>query len=316
MNSTARGFLLLVVAAATSISCQQSVEESAPHRSEGTVQVDGVELNWIREGEGPPLFVIGSAIYYPRAYSEQLREHFELIFVDGRHFTPDYSPPASELDRVTLATFAADVEAVRKELGYGEISVVGHSIHGQIALEYADRYPESTDRVILIAAVPYSIDQFAPKADSVWQRLASDRRKQLLDSRLEALDSLLAAAPGERSWAVGYRQRGPLYWANPEYDASSLLEGIENGPAFTRLVATIPGKDEARARLHRIEAPILLVLGRLDFAVPYTAWEEIIEGVDGIDYILLEEDSHNPQTEHPSRFDQILIDWFGDEGVT
>lgn len=58
--------------------------------------------------------------------------------------------------------------------------------------------------------------------------------------------------------------------------------------------------------MERVQAPTLLVLGKLDFAVPYTAWEELIEGVESVDYVLLPEDSHNPQTE----FDPILIEGF------
>ena len=62
--------------------------------------------------------------------------------------------------------------------------------------------------------------------------------------------------------------------------------------------------------MERVQAPTLLVLGKLDFAVPYTAWEELIEGVESVDYVLLPEDSHNPQTEFPDRFDPILIEGF------
>ena len=38
-------------------------------------------------------------------------------------------------------------------------------------------------------------------------------------------------------------------------------------------------------------------------------WEELIAGVESVDYVLLPEDSHNPQTEFPDRFDPILIEW-------
>jgi len=65
----------------------------------------------------------------------------------------------------------------------------------------------------------------------------------------------------------------------------------------------------ARARLERIQVPILLILGKLDFAIPFTAWEELIDGVTTVEYVLLEEDSHNPQTENSRRFDPIMIGW-------
>ena len=139
--------------------------------------------------------------------------------------------------------------------------------------------------------------------------MASPERRALLEARLATLDEVVAAAPPTRSFAVDYHHRSPVFWADPEYDATALLAGLENGPAFDRLVGTLPHRAAARARLERITAPILLVLGRLDFAIAYTAWEELIEGLDGIDYVLMEEDSHNPQTESPDRFDPILTGW-------
>ena len=56
--------------------------------------------------------------------------------------------------------------------------------------------------------------------------------------------------------------------------------------------------------------PTLLILGKYDFAIPYMAWQEIIEG-SKVDYFLMENASHNPFTEEVSQkeFDDILINW-------
>lgn len=49
--------------------------------------------------------VIGSAVYYSKAIPSKLREHFELIFVDLRHFVGSYTPTEKELNRISLETF-------------------------------------------------------------------------------------------------------------------------------------------------------------------------------------------------------------------
>ena len=49
----------------------------------------------------------------------------------------------------TSADVAADIEAVRRRLGVRKIALYGVSYGTRIALEYARRYPEHTDRVIL-----------------------------------------------------------------------------------------------------------------------------------------------------------------------
>lgn len=82
----------------------------------GILRLNGVDFRYVREGEGPPIVVIGSSTYYPRAFSPALREHFELIFVDSRHFIPSYQPTEKELESLTLETFADDIEALRTHL--------------------------------------------------------------------------------------------------------------------------------------------------------------------------------------------------------
>jgi proline iminopeptidase len=286
--------------------------ESEVRTAVGSMPIDGAELRWVREGHGPAVFVLGSSVYYPKAFSDRLRQHFELVFMDGRHFVPAYQPDSEALSRISLTTFADDVEALRVELGYDRIHLLGHSIHGQIALEYADRYAASTGKIILIGAVPYAFGEFASAASAIWEELATEERKSLLASRTENLSELLEAAPSSRSFAVGYDRRAPLYWVDPTYDAAVLLEDLENGPAFDRLAATLPSRERARARLERLRAPILLVLGKLDFAIPYTVWEDLIAGLGNVEYVLLETDSHNPQTENADRFDPIMIAWLAD----
>jgi proline iminopeptidase len=275
----------------------------------GTVKVDGCELTYVREGHGSSLIVIGSAIYYQKTFSHRLRQHFDLIFADARHVVPSYAPGSDARQRLTLDTFADDVEAVRQHVGVDRMAVFGHSIHAQIALAYARKYAHRTSHLILVGGVPYAFAEFAEEAARFWQEHASPARKAILETNVKELDARLAAAPATRSFAVTYRAHGPLYWANPAYDAAPVLEGLENGPAFDRLFALVPSRAEVRRSLEQVRVPSLLVLGRLDFAIPYTVWEELIAGLQHFKYVLLQEASHNPHAESPERFDTELIAW-------
>lgn len=301
----------LATALMTAVACGGGDNaEKIPDTRSGIVDVDGAELRWVREGNGPPLVVIGSVVYYPKAFSPTLREHFELIFVDGRHFVPTYRPPEDELGRINLDTFIDDVEAIRIELGIDEWAVLGHSVHAQIALGYANRYAAHTTHLIMVGGVPFAFGEFGAAAARFWEEEASPARREAFSRGTNALDSLLAATPDTRSFAVGYRAQGAKYWADPNYDAADVLAGLENGPAFGRLTSTLPSAATVADRLGTLTMPSLVILGRLDFAIPFAVWEELLEPHPGISYILLQEDSHNPQTENPERFDTELLDWF------
>lgn len=41
---------------------------------------DGFELNYCIKGQGQPILVVGSSVYYPRLFSENFSQHFQLIF--------------------------------------------------------------------------------------------------------------------------------------------------------------------------------------------------------------------------------------------
>ena len=55
-------------------------------------EIDGFTLKVRIEGKGPPAIVIGSHKYYPRTFSENLKQNFQFIFMDHRGFSKnDYS---------------------------------------------------------------------------------------------------------------------------------------------------------------------------------------------------------------------------------
>ena len=174
---------------------------------------------------------------------------------------------------------------------------------------YARKYAQRTSHLILVGGVPYAFAEFAEEAARFWQEHASPARKAVLETNVKDLEARLAAAPATRRFAVTFRAHGPLYWANPTYDAAPVLEGLENGPAFERLFALVPSREEVRRSLEQVCVPSLLVLGRLDFAIPYTVWEALMAGLPHFKYVLLQEASHNPHAESPERFDTELIAW-------
>jgi proline iminopeptidase len=259
----------------------------------------------VREGQGQTVVAVGSAIYYPKAYSAALRRQLDLTFVDSRHFVPGYQPSQDELARLSLDTFADDLDAVRRQLGIARWAVIGHSIHAQIAIAYARKYAEHTTHLVIVAGVPHS--RGGVTADSFFKADASAERKAALAEGTRGLDSILAATPASRRFAVGYQHRAALFFADPRYDATHLFEGLESGPAFGRLQAVIPGSERMRQVLQEIKIPILVVLGRLDYGVPYYTWTQLAEGLPNITLRVLDADSHNPQTESPQRFDPILL---------
>jgi len=275
----------------------------------GIVAVKGAELAYVREGHGPSLLVVGEARFYARAFSQRLRQHYDLIFLDQRYFVPGFTPDASAAP-LTLDDFAEDVEVARRQLGIERMAVLGHGLNGQVALAYARLHPDRTSHLILACSVPYAQADYREAVERFYEVEASAQRKRALEEGRTGLDAVLAATGPTKQFAVRFLAHGPLYWADPTYDATALLAGVETGPAFWSLLRAVPSAAVVRRSLEQLRLPVLVILGKLDFAIPYPVWEPVVAGLDHVTCILLDEDSHIPQAESPERFDARLLDWY------
>ena len=94
----------------------------------GTISAGPFELAYVIEGTGQPAIVIGSSRYYQRAFSQNLRNHLRLVFMDHRGFAP--SPGPVDMSEFQLDKIIDDVETLRQQLGLGPVVAIGHSGHG------------------------------------------------------------------------------------------------------------------------------------------------------------------------------------------
>lgn len=310
--------LKILIAALLFSSCinsetnQNSKEETKNIDRTGIVDVDGYGLKYIRGGRGNPLIVIGSSEYYSKAFSKDLKKRFDLIFIDSRHFVPDCTPKEEELDKIGLSTFSNDLEVIRKHLSLDKFGLIGHSIHAQIAIDYAVNYPNNVEKLIIIGGVPYSFSELGDLQTELWNSEANEERKSISTANNELLKEKIDSIPADRQFAVSYHYNAPQYWANPKYDASRLLDGLRTCPeALGKLFMSVPLKSEVAQKLNRLSVPTIVILGKLDFVIPYKAWEELINDKTNIEYVLMENASHNPHTEESTQpdFDKHLIDW-------
>jgi len=140
-----RSFLLLILLAA-------SLTQAATFRIEdGYVDANGVLIYYEAFGTGTPLVIVhggpGASHDYFLPYLAPLARHHQLIFIDERG-----SGKSQKLDDpsgYTVEAMVEDVEAVRKGLGLGRISLLGHSYGGVLAQAYALKYQQNLSNLIL-----------------------------------------------------------------------------------------------------------------------------------------------------------------------
>lgn len=315
MNKTLKIFFMCFSIVLLFVGCGKKGEEqpaanvTQAEKSSGTIAVEGAKINYIIEGSGIPCMVIGSSIYYPRTFSQDLRKHFKFVFMDLRHFAP--SDVSYEIDKITLDTYADDIEHVRKTLGLDQICIMGHSIHSLLAFEYACKYPENTSHVIMIGIYPFGLAKGARASNEFWESDASDERKMILKKNWEQVtDEAMKKLTPSEAFIKTYLTNGPMYWYDPIYDCSWMWDGVEaNIDVFNRLAGVIFNEYDITESFPHIKSPVFLALGRYDYVVPYALWDGVKEKFPNLSYHLFEKSGHTPQLEEQELFDKKLIDW-------
>ena len=94
-------------------------------------------------GQGDPLVLMhgGPGLDHTTLlHLEPLADQFTLIFYDHRC---NGRSIGADISTMTFENLTADADTIRQHLGFEKWSVLGHSFGGNVALEYALRYPQS-----------------------------------------------------------------------------------------------------------------------------------------------------------------------------
>ena len=277
----------------------------------GIIEVNGSQLQYLVEGEGIPCLVIGSSIYYPRTFSPVLRNHLKMYFVDMPWFAKGYLP--ADLDTVNIQTITNEVEQIRIALNLQKPMILGHSIHGTIATEYVKRYGNQVRGLVVIGSpCEWGNATYTKKAAALWET-ASPERKSIQEEnwgKVKEIDRLT----GQKEASARYNNMAPQYWYDPTYDAGWLWKDMTvhtevTQHLFTQVFHEYNMFDPAVP----IEIPMLVVLGKYDYVIPYTLWKTQYQNIADFKLILFEESGHTPQLEESERFNQVMVDWIGDK---
>lgn len=275
---------------------------------QGVIARDGFNLQYCIEGEGRPVLVVGSALYYPRCFSGNLRRHLKLVFMDHRGFAPGNA--CTDKAQYALPLLIDDIEHVRSELGLGQVVILGHSGHAFMALEYAKAYPQHVSHVVMLNVAP----DYAPAGHAAAERYLAEsvcpERKALLAQTMARLPAAIAAAP-DKAFVTYCLLMGPKSWFDPAYDAAPLWQGVETNMAmFDHVWGEIFRDIDITRGLDALDKPVFLGLGRHDFLVPPPwLWEAVRDRFRDLTIRVFERSSHAPFLEEPTLFDAELLGW-------
>ena len=271
----------------------------------GTVDRDGFKLEWVREGSGLPMLVVGSRSFYPRYFPQSLREHFEMVFCDLRQWVA--MPSGFDITTVTRDTFSGDIDALRQAVGFDRPIVVGQSQHGSFALEYARQAPVSVLGVAAIVPFPPAGSRDGLESPEQFFDRDADAGRKAEHARKRAGAPAQASGDARQDFFETFSMDDAQRWYDYTFDASPLWEGVDvNIPMFGQVFspAVLGGYT-----VEPLDVPVFLALGRYDYRWPSYVWDEPKRNFSKLTYKLYEKSGHNPPFEQPDEFAADLVAW-------
>ncbi len=264
-------------------------------------------LAYIDQGAGPEtlLLVHGLAANagFWRYNIPELARHYRVIAVDlpgyGKSSKATWYP-------YSMSFYAASLARLVEELELGPVTVVGHSMGGQIAMTMALRHPESVSRLVL--AAPAGIEGFRP-GEGEWLRNAltiQGIRTVPEDGIRRNLSLNFYDWSDEWEWMVEERAR---------------MARADDFDQFAHAVVQSVGAmlDEPTTPfLERVTHPAVIIYGRYDHLIPnpylHPGWASAVfregaERLPGATLVEIPDAGHMLMIERPEAFNTATLEW-------
>ncbi|HZG85485.1 alpha/beta hydrolase [Paenibacillus sp.] len=276
--------------------------------TEGKITIGGAVLSYRIEGEGVPVLVIGSAAFYPRLFSPDIRKRAKLIFIDHKGFAE-----LAELlpaEAYTLDAIVEDIETMRAALELDRFVALGHSGHAFLAAAYARKYPQHVSKVALMNAAPTNDEERQRGSIAYFEAQAEPERKRKFEEDFAALPADLEREP-ERRFAWMCIRMGAHSFRDYGFDAAPLWEGVRtNMPVIDHLWGEAFAQRRLTEELGAIHKPVWIGLGRHDYLVaPVSLWDDAERNRPNVTKMVFEESGHYPMLEEPGAFDEAFLRW-------
>jgi pimeloyl-ACP methyl ester carboxylesterase len=245
-----------------------------------SIMVGDMRMYYVEAGhpDGSPLVLLHGFNGSGAAWAPQLDAlgaHYRLILPDLRGHGRSDNPAG--IVAMNHRQFARDIAGFCAALGIQRAAFCGESTGSMLQLSLALFAPDLVAACVLAAATYY----FPDTARAMFRQLTPDTLPEQFRTRFQSIHVAL----------------GPDHW-RMVVEANHNLHSHVHAEDF-------PEQDE----LPRITAPVLIVHGDRDPALPLDIPTSLYTMLPNAELCLLPNTGHNPPAEHPAWFNAIALDF-------
>lgn len=283
---------------------------------QGFVDANGVLIYYEAFGKGEPLVILhggpGASHDYFLPYLLPLARTNRLIFIDERG--SGRSQKAEKSSDYTVENMVEDVEAIRKELKLGKISLLGHSCGGVLAEAYALKYQENLTHLILCSTF-HSTKKMNEVLRNIKAKMAPELRIRIEKMEKEGLyghgkdyeknrytSEYMIAAWGEGYFPYLYQNHpdpnyDPVANGNMSWDVYREMWGSNGEYVIDGNLTSVEYGDQ----LPTIKVPTLITAGDNDECDPSLS-RKMNEKIAGSKLVILPKSGHMTFVDQPALF--------------
>lgn len=248
------------------------------------LQINDIELAYIRQGTGKPLLLLHG---YPLDHHiwdkviPLLENTFDLILPDLRGFGE-----SSTVDTLyTLDDFVSDLVGLLDHLGIEKTAVAGHSMGGYAALAFARLYPERIRGLGMVSS--QALADTSDRKEGRY-KTAQDVAEKGIQGVVDTMTTKLSLHAEVQKWA-----RESMSKQQPA--------------AYIGALKALAERRDSSDLLDKFKFPVVIIHGDADELVPIERAREIKNAIPHAQLVELKGAGHLPMLEEPEATARALM---------
>ncbi|MGH2784158.1 MAG: alpha/beta fold hydrolase [Actinomycetota bacterium] len=270
-----------------------------------TAEIHGKTMGYRMAGEGPAIVLIHGMAGSSETWSpllEALGRSASVIAPD----MPGHGASAKPRGDYSLGSLASGIRDLLIVLGIDRATIVGHSLGGGVAMQFAYQFPERCERLVLVSS-----GGLGREVSALLRSLSAPGAEYVLALGCSERVRKAGIAVGGLLSKVGIRPTPAL---GEVWRSYSSLSDPETRKAFLhtlRSVIDVGGQRvSALDRLYlAAEVPTLIVWGDRDPLIPVAHGRDANAAMPGSRLEIFEGSGHFPHRDSPDRFAGVLADF-------
>src|SRR5437773_9503876 len=268
----------------------QQGKESTP-TADKFAMVYGAKIHYVETGTGAPLILIHGLADNVAVWDSvisPLAARFHVVALDQIGFGRSDKP----LLNYRVSTFVDFLDGFLNELKIKRASLVGNSLGGWVAADFALKHPDRIERLVLSDAAGYAA-------------LA-----KTMDPR--ALNALRLASREDIRYLGPLTFRDKRFYEDVDLAFKQRVTAGDSHTVSQFLDSMIRGEDVLDGQLGAIEKPTLILWGRDDKLIPVSFAARFNKEINASQLRIIDGCGHMPHVECAEKFNHALLQFLGE----